>query len=305
MVGGKNTLKKVLVADDSPAIRTLAESALRQAGYDVFTVANGADALEWTKSEQPDLVLVDLSLPGLDGRRVCELLKLDSSLRRIFVLILLNAKGIKRQKELKTSGADGFVVKPFTPEELLNQVKSLLGKGEAKIETDVVSNQKESETKSTAEEPHSYEWFMSEMKKETGDKSHKNSSEEKPSLAEKSSPKEDEIKYETKEVSSQEDGCKNFISQFKEESKVSGAGGSLVYSELKIDVETESTTKIKTLDQKPSSEPGGKEITPDPERVAQELIHQVASKIAREIVENLDKEALKDLIKKKIEELRS
>ena len=45
MVGGKNTLKKVLVADDSPAIRTLAESALRQAGYDVFTVANGADAL--------------------------------------------------------------------------------------------------------------------------------------------------------------------------------------------------------------------------------------------------------------------
>lgn len=304
MVGDKDTLRKVLVADDSPTIRTLAESILSQAGYDVLTVANGADALEWTKSKQPDLVLLDLSLPDLGGGRVCELLKSDSSLRRIFVLILLDPNEIKRLKELKALGADGFVIKPFIPKDLIDQIEPLLNKGKTKAGVEANSNQKELGSKSTPTEPHSYEWFVSEMKEEKEDESLKTSSKKKPSPAEKSPPKEDEIKYETKEVSSQQDGYKNFISQFKEETKVSSAREPLVYSELEIDGETEPTTKIKTLDQKPASEPREKEVTLDPERVTQELIHQVASKIAQEIVENLDKEALKDLINKKIEEFK-
>ena len=88
MTRAQDTFEKVLVVDDSPAIRALAESILRQGGYDVSVAASGADAMEWIRAQLPDLVLLDLSLPDLDGARVCELLKSDSSLRGIFILIL-------------------------------------------------------------------------------------------------------------------------------------------------------------------------------------------------------------------------
>ncbi len=303
MTGAQDSLKKVLVADDSPAIRSLAESILRPAGYDVFTVASGADAIEWIKDKKPDLVLLDLSLPALDGGRVCEILKSDSSLRGIFVLILLKANEIKRIKELKNLGADGFVVKPFVPKDLVKQLESLLNKGKTEIEDEKISSQVEPGSEPIPTQPHNYEWFVSEMQKETEDKSPKTSSREKSPPAEKDSSEESEIKCEAKEVSSQ-NGYQNFISHFKEEVKTPGPEESLVYGELEIDGDTEPTTRIKTLEQKPPPETYNKEMTLDPERVTKELIHEVASKIAQEIVENLDKETLENLIKTKIEEFK-
>ena len=303
MTGVQDVLKRVLVADDSPAIRSLAESILRQAGYDVSTVDNGADAIEWIKGKQPDLVLLDLSLPGLDGGRVCELLKSDSSLQRIFVLILLKANEIKRIKELKNLGADGFVIKPFVPKDLVRQLESLLDKEKTEIKDEKVPSQIETDSKPIPSQPHNYEWFVSEMQKETEDKSLNTTSQEKPSPAEKDSPQDNEIKYEAKEVSSQ-DGYENFISQFKGEVKTSGPEEPLVYGELEIDGNTEPTTRTKTLEQKPPRETHNKEMSLDPERVTKELIHEVASKIAQEIVENLDKETLENLIKIKIEEFK-
>ncbi|MGB2698240.1 MAG: response regulator, partial [Candidatus Zixiibacteriota bacterium] len=162
----KDAFRKVVVVDDSPAIRSSAESVLRQAGYDVFTLGNGADALEWIKTNKPDVVLLDLSLPDLDGGKLCELVKTDSSLQRIFIFMLLNSNEIKRLKDLKALGADGCVIKPFVPKDLVDHLESVLGraKSEDKVE---ISKQNKRETKSPRREPHSYEWFISEMKKET------------------------------------------------------------------------------------------------------------------------------------------
>jgi DNA-binding response OmpR family regulator len=301
MSGAKNTLGRVLVAEDSKAIRSSAESVLRQAGYNVFIVKNAADALEWIKANQPDAVLLDLSLPDLDGGKVCELVKSDSSLQDVYIFILLSSNEIKRVKELKALGADGFVIKPFVPKDLVDHLESVLGKGKSEIKTET-SSQKE--PASLPKEPHSYEWFLSEMKKETQGESPEISSSKESSPAEKDSPEENEVEYETREMSSEQDSYENFISQFKEEVKVSGSHEPLVYGELKTEGEIEPITKIKTLKEKPVVKSQNEKPKLDPERVTSELIHEVASKIAREIVESMDKEILRSLIQKKIKEFK-
>lgn len=302
MTRAQDTFEKILVVDDSPAIRTLAELVLRQAGYDVSTVTTGADAVEWIRAEQPEVVLLDLSLPDLDGGEVCRLLKSDNTLQKVSLLMLLKTDETKRQEELKALGADGFVVKPFAPEELVDQVELLAKK--RKIDTDGrgISGRKEPESKSTSTRPHTYEWFIAEMKKEVEEDSSHTSSGEKSPAAEKDGPEEDETEYETSEVITRQDSYENFISQFKEETKVEDTHAPLVYSELKIDEEKEPTSKIDTLKQEPSVKQQGKAVALDPERVTKELIHEVASRVAQEIVENLDKESLRNLIRKKIEE---
>jgi DNA-binding response OmpR family regulator len=302
MTRAQDTFEKILVVDDSPAIRTLAELVLRQAGYDVSTVTTGADAMEWIKAEQPEVVLLDLSLPDMDGGEVCRLLKSDGSLQKIRLLMLLKTNETKRQKDLKALGADGFVVKPFTPEELVDQVELLAKKSRIDTDGQGVSGGKEPESESTSTRPHTYEWFVSEMKKEAEEDSSHTSSEEGSPAAEKDRPEENEAEYETSEVVTRRDSYENFISQFKEETKVEDTRAPLVYSELKIDEEKEPTSKIDTLKQEPSVKQQGKEIALDPERVTKELIHEVASRVAQEIVENLDKEGLRNLIRRKIEE---
>ncbi len=299
MSGAQNDFRKVLVVEDSPAIRSSAESVLRQAGYNIFTAGNGADALEWIRANQPDVVLLDLSLPDLDGGKVCELVKTDSELKTILIFILLNSNEIKRLKELKALGADGFVIKPFVPKDLVVQLESVTGKGKSEVKAGT-SDQKES--KSQTRELHNYEWFISEMKKEAESVSPETSSPKKPTPSEKNLPSENEMEYETKEVSSEQDGYENFISQFKEEVKVSGSPESLIYGELKMNGEIEPTTKIKTLKEKSAVKSRDEKSTLDPQRVTKELIHEVASKVAQEIVENLDKQYLESLIRKKIEE---
>ena len=299
MSGTQNDFRRILVVEDSPAIRSSAESVLHQAGYNVFSLGNGADALEWIKANQPDVILLDLSLPDLDGGKICELVKTDSSLQSILIFILLNSNEIKRLKELKALGADGFVIKPFVPKDLVVQLESVSGKGKSEAK-EGTSLQKE--RKSLSREPHSYEWFISEMNKEKDNKSPEASSPKEPAPTEKNLPSENEMEYETKEVSSEQDGYENFISHFKEEVKVSGSHEPLVYGELKMNGEIEPTTKIKALKGKPDFKSRDEKPTLDPQRVTKELIHEVASRVAQEIVENLDKEYLESLIRKKIEE---
>ena len=301
MSGAQNALRRVLVAEDSEAIRSSAESVLRQAGYDVFIVKSAADALEWIKANQPDAVLLDLSLPDLDGGKVCELVKSDSSLQGVYIFILLSSNEIKRVKELKALGADGFVIKPFVPKDLVDHLESVLGKVKTETKTET-SNQKESA--SPPREPRSYEWFISEIKKETQEEYPEVSSPDESSQVEKGTPEENEVEYETREMSSEQDGYENFISQFKEEVNVSGSNEPLVYGELEMDGETEPTTKIKTLKKTPAVKSQNEKPTLDPERVTNELIHEVASKIAQEIVESMDKETLRSLIQKKINEFK-
>jgi two-component system alkaline phosphatase synthesis response regulator PhoP len=118
--------KKVLVAEDQADIRGLIAFSLRFVGYKVIEAVNGEDAVAKAKAEQPDLILLDVRMPTMNGYEACSLLKAQDSTRHIPV-IFLSARGqepeIKRGLEL---GAKEYILKPFAPDELYRRVGSIL-----------------------------------------------------------------------------------------------------------------------------------------------------------------------------------
>jgi len=129
--------ERVLVIDDEEDIARLVEHHLTADGYKVICAASGELGLEAARSHQPDLIILDLMLPGLDGLDVCRILKRDHTTARI-PIIMLTAKGdetdIVAGLEL---GADDYVVKPFSPKVLLARVRAALRRAR---EPDVESN---------------------------------------------------------------------------------------------------------------------------------------------------------------------
>jgi DNA-binding response OmpR family regulator len=126
----RTTNHKILVADSSPTIRSIIESLLRKHGYEVFLAEDGAKALEIARHDKPDLILLDNFMPGMNGEQVCKALKQSMSLKDIPVIMLLSKDEIKMESELRLIGADAFIVKPFSPKEILEQIKNLLLKKE-------------------------------------------------------------------------------------------------------------------------------------------------------------------------------
>jgi DNA-binding response OmpR family regulator len=118
------------VADSSPTIRGIIESLLRKHGGEVFLAEDGAGALEIARHDKPDLILLDNFMPGMKAEQVCRELKQSMSLKDIPVIMLLSKDEIKMEPELKLIGVDAFIVKPFSPKEILELVKSLLLKKE-------------------------------------------------------------------------------------------------------------------------------------------------------------------------------
>lgn len=116
----------VLVADDDEDIVRFVEVNLRLEGFDVRTVADGQQALEETHELMPDLVLLDVMMPKLDGFEVCQRLRSDTRTKHISV-IMLTAKSLSADKVVGlTTGADDYMIKPFDPLELVARVKSTL-----------------------------------------------------------------------------------------------------------------------------------------------------------------------------------
>jgi len=114
---------KILVVDDDPGIRELVRITLQDAGYGVVAAADAIAALMLLDAEQPDLAIVDVMMPGMDGFALTKELK---SFRDIPVL-LLTAKGALEDKERGfRAGSDDYVVKPFEPKELLFRVEAIL-----------------------------------------------------------------------------------------------------------------------------------------------------------------------------------
>jgi diguanylate cyclase (GGDEF)-like protein len=116
----------VLVADDDEDIVRFVEVNLRLEGFDVATAYNGEDALAAAYDLAPDLVLLDVMMPVLDGYEVCQRLRGDSRTKHISV-IMLTAKSLSADKVVGlTAGADDYMIKPFDPIELVARVKSAL-----------------------------------------------------------------------------------------------------------------------------------------------------------------------------------
>lgn len=120
--------KKILVVDDEPHLLLLMEARLKASGYEVLTAADGQTALEMAKKQNPDLMILDLMLPKMDGYKVCALLKKDMRYSRI-PIILFSARA--QQEDMKMGeevGADAYITKPFEPKRLLAKMEELISK---------------------------------------------------------------------------------------------------------------------------------------------------------------------------------
>lgn len=116
---------RILVADDVPANVRLLEAVLATQGYEVVTAADGNEALETIAARQPDLVLLDVLMPVLDGYQVCNLLRADPTTAVLPVVMVTSSEGQEKTRAI-AAGADDFIPKPFDHEELLVRVRSLL-----------------------------------------------------------------------------------------------------------------------------------------------------------------------------------
>ena len=118
--------ESVLVVDDDPDVARFVEVNLRSAGYDVTVASNGEEGLEKAVELRPDLVLLDVMMPKLDGFEVAQRLRRDPRTSSSSI-IMLTAKALSSDKVLGlSSGADDYIIKPFDPVELLARVKGTL-----------------------------------------------------------------------------------------------------------------------------------------------------------------------------------
>jgi len=119
-------MAKILVVDDEPDAVELVEFNLKNAGFEVITAADGVEALKQARATLPDLVVLDLMLPEVDGLEVCKLLRRDAATAGI-PIIMLTAKAAEIDRVLGLElGADDYLTKPFSPRELMLRVKGLL-----------------------------------------------------------------------------------------------------------------------------------------------------------------------------------
>lgn len=118
--------KEILIVDDEPSIVVPIQFLMEQQGYSVLVAENGEDALDAIYKYKPDLILLDIMLPRIDGYEVCEIVRLNPEYRDTKI-IFLTAKG--REVEIAKGlslGADAYITKPFSNTELVAKVKELL-----------------------------------------------------------------------------------------------------------------------------------------------------------------------------------
>jgi DNA-binding response OmpR family regulator len=121
--------RKVLIVDDEPNIVTALEFLLRRSGYEVRIATNGAEALALVDSERPDLVLLDVMMPGKSGYEVCQRLRERPELAATKI-VMLSAKGSEAEVNKGLSlGADLYITKPFSTQELVATIDRLFASG--------------------------------------------------------------------------------------------------------------------------------------------------------------------------------
>lgn len=116
----------ILIVDDEKNIAISVDYLLRREGYAVSVAHDGEEGLRLIREQRPDLVLLDIMMPKLDGFQVCQIVRQDPALAGVRI-VMLTAKGrdAEREKGL-TLGADAYITKPFSTRELVSQIKALL-----------------------------------------------------------------------------------------------------------------------------------------------------------------------------------
>lgn len=117
---------KILVVDDEPDILTLVTARLRQNGYEIMMAKDGLEGLEKAEGEKPDLILVDVSMPKMNGFQMVQLLRMSESLKEIPVIVITASRQKDEAAWREQVGVTLFVLKPFEPQELLGKVQEAL-----------------------------------------------------------------------------------------------------------------------------------------------------------------------------------
>ncbi len=113
---------KILIIDDSKTIRRTAETLLSKEGCTVFTAVDGFDALSKIADHRPDVIFVDIMMPRLDGYQTCSLIKHNSNFKNTPVIMLSRKDGLFDRARGRIVGAEQFLTKPFTKDELLGAI---------------------------------------------------------------------------------------------------------------------------------------------------------------------------------------
>jgi phosphate regulon transcriptional regulator PhoB len=132
------TAQKILVVEDEPDIRKLVQYNLIQERFSVLEAEDGEQALKVLQRETPNLVILDLMLPGLSGMELCKLLKQRSETAKLPILMLTAKAGEADRIVGLEMGADDYLAKPFSPREMVARVRAILRRSEAKPATEAV-----------------------------------------------------------------------------------------------------------------------------------------------------------------------
>jgi two-component system alkaline phosphatase synthesis response regulator PhoP len=137
----RSVSKKILIVDDEPDLLKVILIRLKKTGYEVFGGADGQEALELAHQIIPDLIILDVYLPIINGDDVAKKLKKDDELKHI-PIILISATTITLDERAMECGADGYLTKPYEHEELIGMIESVLDKMEgAKMEKNKIPGQ--------------------------------------------------------------------------------------------------------------------------------------------------------------------
>jgi two-component system, OmpR family, alkaline phosphatase synthesis response regulator PhoP len=118
--------KRILLVDDEPALLELIKIRLEANGYEIISASDGQQALDLARKEMPELIILDLMLPKVDGYQVCRLLKSDDKYKKIPILLFTACAQESDKESGREAGADGYIVKPFEPNSLLAKIKEFL-----------------------------------------------------------------------------------------------------------------------------------------------------------------------------------
>ena len=122
-----NTKKKVLVIEDTADNRRIIRLLLERVGYEYVEAVDGAAGIEAARRERPDLILMDIQLPVVDGYEATRRLKADPELKSIPIIAVTSYALSGDEAKTRAAGCDGYVAKPFSPKELLRVVQQFIG----------------------------------------------------------------------------------------------------------------------------------------------------------------------------------
>jgi two-component system, cell cycle response regulator DivK len=120
--------KRILIVEDQEDNRTILRDLLSNVGYELIEAADGVEGVAMAEREQPDLILMDIQLPVVDGYQATQRIKSNPNLRAIPVIAVTSYALSGDEEKARAAGCDGYVTKPFSPRELLARVREFLAK---------------------------------------------------------------------------------------------------------------------------------------------------------------------------------